>query len=155
MPLTLSIVLFLALGLLTSALGVRLWARPKATLDRITGAMAPPERQAPSHPSLVFRDMVARLGTLLPTPSKQSKLIGKRLIRAGYRDPGALRIVYGARVLGAVALPLAGLLVTAPLSLQSDTRLLILAGAALAGFGAPGYFISWQGKRRQRRIRRG
>jgi tight adherence protein C len=29
-----------------------------------------------------------------------------------------------------------------------------LAGAAIAGFGAPGYFVAWRGKRRQRRIRR-
>ncbi len=155
MTLALSIVLFLLLSAVTSLLGVRLWARPRATVDRITGAMAPVEKQMPVHASLAFRDMVMRLGTLLhPTPSK-SKLMEKRLIRAGYRNPGALRMVYGAKILAAVVLPLATFLVTAAFHLEPDTRWLVLAAAALVGFSAPGYYITWQGKRRQRSIRRG
>jgi tight adherence protein C len=155
MTLLLTIVLFVLLSALTSAMGVRFWARPKATVDRITGAMADTETHVPIHPSLAFRDMVARIGTMLPRPSAQSKLMEKRLVRAGYRSPGALRMLYGARALSAVVLPLTAVFLVAGLNLASDTRVLAVAGAVLAGYMGPGYWVALKAKRRQHRMRRG
>jgi tight adherence protein C len=155
MTLLLTIVLFVLLSALTSVMGVRLWARPKATVDRITGAMAEAQTHMPVHPSLAFRDMVVRIGTMLPSPAAQSKLMEKRLVRAGYRSPGALRMLYGARALSAVALPIAAVFLVMTLNLASDTRVLTVAGAALAGYAAPGYYVTLRARRRQRRIRRG
>jgi len=109
----------------------------------------------PIHPSLAFRDMVARIGTMLPRPSAQSKLMEKRLVRAGYRSPGALRMLYGARALSAVVLPLTAVFLVAGLNLASDTRVLAVAGAVLAGYMGPGYWVALKAKRRQHRMRRG
>ncbi len=155
MTLALAIVLFVLLTVLTSALAMKVWARPKAAIERITGQAADAELHVATHPSLAFRDMLARLGTLLPAPASPSQRTARLLVRAGYRQPGAVRVLVGAKVFGAVALPLLALLVVGRLNLAGDTQLLAIAGAAVAGYSAPGYFITFKARRRQRRIRRG
>ena len=45
---------------------------------------------APVHPSLVFHDLVKRLGNLVPASPKDVTVMQRRLIRAGYRNPNAL-----------------------------------------------------------------
>ena len=155
MPLLFSIVLFVLLAALTSTLAVRVWLRPKAAIDRITGEAADAQIRVPVHPSLAFRDMVARLGALLPSrtsaPARMERLLG----RAGYRRPNALRVLYGARLISAILLPLAAAVVVSRLHLTGDNKVLAVAAAALAGYLAPGLLVSWKAGRRQRRIRRG
>ena len=155
MELFLSILLFVLLAGLTTTVGVKLWARPKAAMERITGEAADASVRIPVHPSLVFRDLVARLGTVLPTPSSQSKLLERRLFRAGYRSPGAARMVHGARLLLAAVLPLVAALLIWKAGLETDISVMIIAAAALVGYTAPGCFVSLQARRRQRRIHRG
>jgi tight adherence protein C len=155
MTLLLSILLFVLMTLLTAAVGVKLWARPRAAVDRITGTVAQAETHLPTHPSLAFRDMVARIGTMLPSPSSHSRSMEKRLVRAGYRRPGALRLLYGARLLATVILPVGAAVLVSGMKTASDTKILTVAGAALAGYMAPGYYVTFKARRRQRRIRRG
>ncbi len=155
MDLMLACLLFVLLTAVTTAVGVRLWARPKAAVDRITGVVAEVDTHLPIHPSLVFRDLVARAGVLLPASGPRSGLLQKRLIRAGYRQPGALRMVQGARVLAAVFLPAVAFLLASKMRLDPDTLILAVAGAALAGYMSPGWYVLRRARRRQRRIRRG
>ncbi len=155
MPLGLAILLFVLLTAVTVTAGVKLWARPKATIDRLTGAVTQPEKTLSVHPSLAFRELAARLGAVLPAPRSKSSLTQRRLVQAGYRHKEALRILHGARLLlMAILAAVAGVAVSGS-SATSDNKLLLVAGAALAGFMAPGYFVAMQSRRRQRRIRRG
>ena len=58
----------------------------------------------PVHPSLVFHDLVKRLGNIVPTSPKDVTIIAAP-IRAGYRNDQALKILYGAKVLFGNSLP--------------------------------------------------
>jgi len=155
MPLLLSVILFVLLAAVTSVVAVRVWLRPKAAVDRITGEAADPQMQVPVHPSLAFRDMVARLGALLPSRSATPQRMEKRLVRAGYRHPRALRVLYGARLISAIVLPLVAVVVVWRLHLATDMQVLAVGAAALAGYIAPGGLVTLKARRRQRRIRRG
>jgi tight adherence protein C len=155
MELLYSILLFVLLVGGTTVLGVKFWARPRAAIERVTGQLAAPVEKMPVHPSLVFRDMVARLGAALPVGSKGSGHLERRLIRAGYRRPQTVRVVYGAKLLLAVILPLVAWALVSRFAWAVDTKIMIVAGAAILGYSAPGYFITFKARRRQRRIRRG
>ena len=157
MPLLFSIILFVLLAALTPILAMKLWVRPRAAIDRITGEAADARTRVPVHPSLVFRDMLARLGALVPSrpASPTTRRMEKRLVRAGYRHPHALRVLYGARLISAIILPLAAAVVVWRLHLTADMKMLVVGGAALAGYMAPGSLVTLKARRRQRRIRRG
>jgi len=155
MSLLLSVILFVLLAAVTSVVAVKVWLRPKVAVDRITGETADPQMQTQVHPSLAFRDMVARIGALLPSTGTAPQRTEKILVRAGYRHPHALRVLYGARLLGALILPILAAIIVSRLQSTSDTKLLAVAGAAIAGYMAPGWLVGMKAKRRQRRIRRG
>jgi len=140
---------------LTTVVGVKLWAHPRAAIERITGAQAEADTIVPVHPSLVFRDFVVRLGSLMPVKASKSGLDQRRLTRAGYRSPHAVQLLYGARLLVTLALPLGAAVVTASLRVAGDTRSMVVVGAAIAGYAAPGSFVALKARRRQHRIRRG
>ncbi len=155
MDFLLTAALFVLLTGLTTALGVKLWARPRSAMERITGAVAETETHVPVHPSLVFRELVVKLGALLPMDVSKSGLTQRRLIRAGYRSPQAIRVLRGARLLLAVTLPAGTFLLVKWLNLAGDMQGIAVAGAAIAGYAAPGAFVKLKGRRRQHRIRRG
>jgi tight adherence protein C len=155
MPLLLSILLFTLLGTLATVVGMKLWARPRAAMERITGQVASAETYLPQHPSLVFRELLARFGSVVPQAGARSKVLQRRLIRAGYRQPHAVRTVYGARLLLAVVLPLLTAMVVSALGATYDVKVMAIVGALVLGYAAPGFFVGWQARRRQRRIRRG
>jgi tight adherence protein C len=155
MDLLLTVLLFALLTGLTTVVGVKIWAHPRAAIERITGAQVDVETIVPTHPSLIFRDFVVRLGSLVPAKASQSGFDQRRLTRAGYRSSHSLQLLYGARVLLAVALPLSTAAITAGMRLAGDTQSIAIAGAAIAGYIAPGSFVSLKARRRQHRIRRG
>src|SRR5260370_36388641 len=78
--------------------GVRVYVKPKEAMGRVAGASTNNEAP-PVHPSLVFRDIVKRLGTLVPVSPKDVTVMQRRLIRAGYRKDNALKVLYGAKLL--------------------------------------------------------
>lgn len=150
-----SVMLFLTVAAALSFIGARLWVRPKAALDRVTqAAMAEANTRAMVHPSLVFHDLVKRLGSLLPASPKDVTIMQKRLIRAGFRSANAIRMLYGAKVALAVALPVATLLGTAGSDLSGDRKMLAVACAAALGLFGPNEYVRSAAKRRQKKIRR-
>lgn len=155
MELLYSILLFALLAGGTTVLGVKLWARPRAAIERVTGQSTDAVERMPVHPSLVFRDMVARLGAVLPGAAKGGGRLGRLLIRAGYRRPEAARVVYGAKALLGVVLPVLAWLLVSRSRAANETQAMTIVGAAVLGYLAPGYFVTFQARRRQRRIRRG
>jgi len=152
MPLLVSAFIFAGVAIAVSILGLRLWVRPKQAMDRVAGVgVVSPADAVPAHPSLVFRDVVKRLGEMVPTSPKDAGKVQRRLIRAGIRSSSALKTFYGMKVALAGVLPVAGFLVT---SSESENRMLILLACLGAGFLAPNKYVDMRAKRRQKQIRR-
>ena len=152
MPLLVSAFIFAGVAIAVSVLGLRLWVRPKQAMDRVAGVgVVSPADAAPVHPSLVFRDVVKRLGEMVPASPKDAGKVQKRLIRAGIRSSSALKTFYGMKVALAGVLPVIGFLVT---SSESENRMLTLLACVGAGFLAPNKYVDMRAKRRQKQIRR-
>ncbi|HVX66336.1 MAG TPA: type II secretion system F family protein [Bryobacteraceae bacterium] len=155
MELFATVLLFLTVAVVFTFLGARFWVRPKAAIDRVTLSTAQQaSAQVPLHPSLIFHDLVKRLGTLVPQSPKDAGRIERRLIRAGYRGSGALRTFFGSKVVLAALLPLIAALISTQTAAFGDNALAVILGAGIAGFIAPSKFLDFMVKRRQKRIRR-
>lgn len=155
MPLLITIVLFLVLAGALILIGSRFWVRPKAAIERVTGAEASVAQRAPTHPSLILRELVAKLGSMLPASPKDVTIIQRRLIRAGFRSPGALRNFYGAKLMLGVLLPLLAGAAVARSSSGADSKLMLVAASAGLGFFGPNEYVRRMAARRQKEIRRG
>lgn len=155
MPLLAAVGLFALLAAGMSWLGWRLWVRPRAAIERITGADVGAAVRPQKHPSLAFRELLSRLGGMLPASPKDVTIMQRRLIRAGYRSPQALRYFYGAKVLFGVLLPLLAGLVLAGSRMDAGNKLMVMAGAAAVGFLGPNEYVRRLAQRRQKQIRRG
>src|SRR5438045_44933 len=99
---------FVLVAVGTAALGIRVSIWRARTLERLAprpAAAAP----AAASPALAWRELVNRIGSRVPASSKDLPRLKRRLIRAGFRDPAAIRVFQGARaawaaVFGATAL---------------------------------------------------
>ncbi len=133
----------------------RFWAKPEAAIERVTGKGKAVTARETAHPSLAFRELVAKLGTIVPQSPASTNLIQRRLIRAGFRGPNAIKMFYGAKV----ALAAAGVLIAIVLSVRSpvtaDRKFLTVAASAAAGFLAPNELVRAAARRRQKRLRKG
>jgi tight adherence protein C len=155
MAIFLSALVFLAFALLLSMVGMRLYVRPKEAMERVTGAGLEHADAAPTHPSLVFHDLVKKLGTLVPASPKDVTVMQRRLIRAGYRGPQALKVLYGAKAIFGVMLPLIVALLVSQSSADPSNKLMAILAATAVGFFGPNEYIRLVAKRRQRRVQRG
>ena len=66
---------------------MKLYVQPKEAMERVAGAGMSSHDAAPVHPSLVFHDLIKRLGNLVPASPKDVTVMQRRLIRAGYPQP--------------------------------------------------------------------
>jgi tight adherence protein C len=155
MAFLITFVVFFAVAIAISLVGMKMWVRPKEAIERVTNAGVHIPERVPTHPSLVFHDLIKKLGTVLPTSPKDVTVMRRRLIRAGIKGENALRILYGCKVFFGVAMPVAmGLLVANSESDSSNKILAILASAA-AGFFGPNEYVKIRSQKRQKEIQRG
>jgi len=152
MELMATLLLFATVAVVLTLIGSRFWLRQRAAIDRVRRATA--EAREVAHPSLVFHDLVRRLGALLPQSPKDTNTMQKRLIRAGYRGPGALKTLYGVKVALALLLPVAASFVVASSEAASEHTLAIVVSAAGVGLFGPNEWVRMAAKRRQKKIRR-
>lgn len=153
MVLIATLFLFVFFSAVFSLVGLNWWARPKAAIDRVTGLAAEPERIV-LHPSLAFHELVKKLGNLLPTAPKDAGVMQRRMIRAGFRKPGAIKLVYGSKVILAVLLPLATTALIAKSEADSNNKIVAVLASLAIGFFGPNEYIRLMQKKRQKRIRR-
>jgi len=155
MAILLSFVLFLLFAAGLSYAGVKLYVKPKEAIERVAGTGMSAHDASPVHPSLLFHDLVKRLGTMVPASPKDVTVMQRRLIRAGYRNPNALKILYGAKAICAVLLPaLAAVMVLNSSATQTNKFAAILVAVAVGFFG-PNEYIRMVAKRRQKQVQRG
>jgi len=155
MAILFSCIVFLALAVLLSLGGMKMYVRPREAMERVAGTLSEQHEAAPTHPSLVFRDMMNRLGGLVPASPKDVTVMQKRLIRAGFRQERALKILYGAKGLLGILVPVAAFFVTANMQIDSSTKVIAVFGGLVAGFFGPNEYVRMVAKRRQKQIQRG
>ena len=155
MAIIVSCVVFLVFAVVMSLAGMKMYVRPREAMERVAGTVAEAHETAPAHPSLVFRDLVKRLGTLVPASPKDVTVMQRRLIRAGYRQENALKVLYGAKLLFGVLLPVLALTAVANSQFETGNKVMTVLGAAAAGFFGPNEYVRMAAKRRQKQIQRG
>lgn len=153
------IITFIVLVLLFTAgfayLGVKVWVKPKEAIERVAGIGPNVHESTPVHPSLLFHDLVKRLGNLVPASPKDVTVMQRRLIRAGYRNPNALKVLYGAKALFAVLLPVITTLLVMNSSATQTNKFGAILAAVAVGFFGPNEYVRMAAKRRQKEIQRG
>jgi tight adherence protein C len=154
MPLMVAFAVFVLCAAGLAFAGTKLYVKPKEAIERIAGTSTR-EESAPIHPSLIFHDIVKRLGNLVPASPKDVTVMQRRLIRAGYRNPNALKILYGAKALFAVLLPALAAVVLLNTSMQQSNKFGFVLAAIAVGFFGPNEFVRMAAKRRQKQIHRG
>jgi tight adherence protein C len=103
-------------------------------------------------PSLIWHDLINRVGSFVPASPKDLPRLKRRLVRAGYRNPGAVRVFNGARAVTTVAGPLVALAMGLHSYWTMDNLLLGCGVGVVAGYMAPSQYVSLRIRRRQRAI---
>src|SRR6185437_12705402 len=105
MNLLMPLLIFFVIAVAGAMYGMKIYVRPKEAMDRVVGG-AQQADEMPSHPSLAFHDVIKRLGNFIPQSPKDVTIMQRRLIRAGLRNESSLKILYGAKAVCGIALPL-------------------------------------------------
>jgi tight adherence protein C len=149
-----TLLIFVLIAGILATLGMQLWVRPKAAVDRVTAA-ALEAPGAAAHPSLAWRELVKKLGTLVPSAPKDSTVMLRRLMRAGFRGPNALKMLYGSKAMLAVALPVAALVFAAKSDADPSKKIMVVLASVVVGFFAPNEYVRQAARKRQKLVRRG
>jgi tight adherence protein C len=150
-----SLFIFVLLVVLISLAGLKFWVRPKEAMERVSGVGIEHREHALVHPSLVFSDLLRKLGTVLPSNPKDLSTMQRRLIRAGYRGENALKILYGAKLAFVVILPVLMFAAVAGSSADQTNKIVAILAAVAMGFFGPNEWVKIKGQRRQKQIQRG
>src|SRR4029077_6049855 len=84
-----------------------------------------------------------------------STVMLRRLMRAGFRGPKALKMLYGSKGVLGGGFPGGGLGMRTRWQEGAGLKVMILVAALAAGFLAPNEYVRGAAKRRQKQIRRG
>ncbi len=154
MPIILGIALFLAVMIGSAFVGMRLYVKPSEAIDRVKGTDIQ-QQETPKHPSLLLRDFLLRMGTLIPNSPKDVSVMQRKLIRAGIKNEHALRVLYGCKVVLAVLFPLLASVLIAKTQSDSTNKIAFILASAAAGFWGPNEFVKLKASKRQKQIQRG
>jgi tight adherence protein C len=121
-------------------------------LAQISGVAAPvDETKFAQKQADKVRETLADLGKILPAQSTQSTSKNKLLIiRAGYRNPDAILMIRGLKIVFPIAV-VATVLFT---GIYRSNPYMFLPLALLVGYLAPDFWLTWKVRRRQHRLRR-
>ena len=147
--------IFILVAIAVSVVGMRMWVQPKEAIERVTGVAMDIPDVAPRHPSLVFHELVQKLGNVLPASPKDVSIMHRRLIKAGLRGPNALKIFYGSKVFFGVVVPIVMSLLVAGSPADASNKFVAVLAAVAAGFFGPNEYVNILSKRRQKEIQRG
>jgi tight adherence protein C len=149
-----TVFLFVGVVALVTAAGMKMYVKPKEAMERVAGGLEQTEHM-PLHPSLAFHELIKKLGNFVPQSPKDVTIMQRRLIRAGIKNEGALRILYGAKAALGISLPL---LIGAAISSSTTdggNKVAAIMAAAGVGFFGPNEYVRRMAGRRQHEIARG
>ena len=155
MAILISFFIFIVFAAAISFAGMKLYVKPKEAMERVAGTGPDSHDETPIHPSLIFHDLVKRLGTLVPASPKDVTVMQRRLIRAGYRNPNALKILYGSKAVVGVLVPGLTDLSLLHSTMDPGNKAAAILAAVAIGFFGPNEFVRMAAKRRQKKIHRG
>lgn len=155
MGLLLTVVIFVAIMGMVTLIGMKFYIRPKEAIERVAGVAVEQREHMPAHPSLAFRQLLQRLGDVLPASPKDVTIMQRRLIRAGFRGPHALKILYGCKVALTALLPLLMTMLISSWDMGADRKIMAVLAAAAAGFFGPNEYVKLVSQKRQKQVRRG
>jgi tight adherence protein C len=108
-----------------------------------------PEQSFPDKQKARAEKVLAKVGTLLPPPSTQSVSRSQQLlVRAGYRNPQAVMVLRGVRIL----LPIVLLAVVYFTGFYQESPAIVLAMAAILGYMGPEFYVTQVVRKRQHRL---
>ena len=149
--------LTLALFLLVAA-GVA-WAALRAGAQRARGVhlLAPPVQAAGllPPPTLLWRELVSRLGAVVPASEADLSRLKRRLIRAGFRHQNAASYFQGARLVATLFFAALGLAGGWQRQAAPDKLLMATGGGAVLGYLEPMQYVMRRIRRRQYAIAHG
>ena len=154
MPFLLTVLIFVVLAMGLAAAGMRVYVRPKEAMERVAGGGMAAE-QMPSHPSLAMHEIIKKLGNMIPQSPKDVTVMQRRLIRAGIRNPNALKMLYGSKVVLGLGLPIIMAAAVVGTSADSGNKVAYILFAGALGFFLPNEYVRRMASRRQHEIARG
>jgi tight adherence protein C len=154
MSMLISLLIFFGIAVVGAMLGMKVYVRPKEAMDRVVGGVQAVE-EFTSHPSLAFHDVIKRLGNFVPQSPKDVTVMQRRLIRAGIRKEGALKVLYGAKAVFGIAFPLIALAVVAGSETDTSNKFIVVLLATAVGFFGPNEYVRRRASKRQKEIARG
>jgi tight adherence protein C len=149
-----TLMIFIAIAVAVALGGMKIYVRPKEAMERVVGGIDQNEH-IPTHPSLVFHDLIKRLGNIVPQSPKDVTVMQRRLIRAGIRNDSALKILYGAKAAFGVGLPVITALFVTGSTAESGNKFASILAAAAVGFFGPNEYVRRLAAKRQKEIARG
>src|SRR5580658_4900575 len=148
MPFLLTVLIFVVLAMGLAGVGMRVYVRPKEAMERVAGGSQTAE-QMPSHPSLAMHDLIKKLGNFIPQSPKDVTVMQRRLIRAGIRNASALKLLYGAKLVFGIALPLVTAVVVSGSSWDTGNKFATILAAGAIGFFGPNEYVRRMASKRQ------
>ncbi len=145
---------FVAVGGGTAVLVLKFGGARVRPIDRLQ-ALGPVVSAFVPSPALVWKELVNWVGSLVPASPKTLPLLKRRLMRAGFRSLGAVRLFYGARVCSTAILGVGTLLISLRLNFTEEHVFEFTVAALMAGFMAPMQYLQWCVRRRQHEIEKG
>ena len=100
------------------------------------------------------KELLAYLGQRLETPKRQWGPVRTRLVHAGYREPSALPIFLGGRVLAAGVMYFYGVLLGVGLGFSGGMAIFLGLWAGAAGWLVPSFLLSVRITKRQKIIQK-
>jgi tight adherence protein C len=152
----LAIFSFLAIFLLIGSLGLLLFYRVEM-LQRLSHTVAPrPERKLSNYLSVEragdsLKTIVKPFDKVVPKSQAEVSVLQRRLIRAGFREDGTVRLFYGAKVL----VPLTLCVIAIGSGLAENNAFFVYALSLALGYLAPDFWLGRRIAARQTNIRLG
>jgi tight adherence protein C len=154
MSMLLSLLIFFGIAVVGAMFGMKIYVRPKEAMDRVVGGVQQSAEMTP-HPSLAFHDVIKRLGNFVPQSPKDVTVMQRRLIRAGIRKEGALKVLYGAKAVLGIAFPLIAVAAVAGSETDTSNKFIVILLATAVGFFGPNEYVRRRAAKRQKEIARG
>ena len=149
-----AVAVFLSVALGTMCAGA--WAgRRTRAIDRLAPKPAHAAYVLRVSPASIWRELVKRVGAVVPASSRDLPLLKRRLMRAGLRYPEAARHFQTIRAVATVLCAALGLVYGLRTYADLDHLLIETGAMAVFGYMAPMQYVKFRIGRRQRAIERG
>jgi tight adherence protein C len=155
MALVVSVALFGLLVTAITAYGYGRYAKPGRLLHRLgpeSAAAVTLDRIGQPKPSLIARRVEA-LGQHAPVSPQDAQATRRTLTAAGYRAESAVALLYGIKLILAIALAALSIVFRDSITANPVLRIVLPVAATGAGYWIPGFLLERKVSKRQERLR--